>query len=230
MPETILLIEDEEDVSDLIRYHLKKAKFRVLSASDGAEGVQTAVEERPDAVVLDIMMPRLNGFEVAKKLKADPRTAPIPIIFLSAKGEAESRIKGLEIGADDYLAKPFSPRELVLRIQTLLRRTRTTMTPETLSSGPILLESATLRVIIAGSRLELTSTEFKLLSLLVACVGISQSREHLLAEVWGYNSAVDTRTVDTHVRRLREKLGIHADLLQTVRGEGYKFISIILPN
>ena len=230
MPETILLIEDEEDVSDLIRYHLKKAKFRVLSASDGAEGVQTAVEERPDAVVLDIMMPRLNGFEVAKKLKADPRTAPIPIIFLSAKGEAESRIKGLEIGADDYLAKPFSPRELVLRIQTLLRRTRTTVTPETLSSGPILLESATLRVIIAGSRLELTSTEFKLLSLLVACVGVSQSREHLLAEVWGYNSAVDTRTVDTHVRRLREKLGIHADLLQTVRGEGYKFISTILPN
>lgn len=230
MPETILLIEDEEDVSDLIRYHLKKAKFRVLSASDGAEGVQTAIEERPDAVVLDIMMPRLNGFEVAKKLKADPRTAPIPIIFLSAKGEAESRIKGLEIGADDYLAKPFSPRELVLRIQTLLRRTRATVTPETLSSGPILLESATLRVIIDGNRLELTSTEFKLLSLLVASEGVSQSREHLLAEVWGYNSAVDTRTVDTHVRRLREKLGIHADLLQTVRGEGYKFSSTILPN
>jgi two-component system phosphate regulon response regulator PhoB len=230
MPKTILLIEDEEDVSDLIRYHLKKAKFRVLSASDGAEGVQTAIEERPDAVVLDIMMPRLNGFEVAKKLKADPRTAPIPIIFLSAKGEAESRIKGLEIGADDYLAKPFSPRELVLRIQTLLRRTRATVTPETLSSGPILLESATLRVIIAGNRLELTSTEFKLLSLLVASEGVIQSREHLLEEVWGYNSAVDTRTVDTHVRRLREKLGIHADLLQTVRGEGYKFISTIPPN
>ena len=227
MPETILLIEDEEDVADLIRYHLKKSKFRVLYASDGATGVQTAVEERPDAVVLDIMMPRLNGFEVAKKLKADPRTEPIPILFLSAKGEPESRIKGLEIGADDYLTKPFSPRELVLRIQSLLRRSRASMTLETLSSAPILLERATMKVTINGVRLDLTSTEFKLLSLLVASDGTSQSREYLLQEVWGYNSSVDTRTVDTHVRRLREKLGIHAEMLQTVRGEGYRLSPII---
>ncbi len=230
MPETILLIEDEEDVADLIRYHLKKSKFRVLYASDGAMGVQTAIEERPDAVVLDIMMPRLNGFEVARKLKADPRTEPIPILFLSAKGEAENRIKGLEIGADDYLTKPFSPRELVLRIQSLLRRIRTSLAPETLSSGPILLERATMKVTINGERLDLTSTEFKLLSLLVTSDGTSQSREHLLQEVWGYNSSVDTRTVDTHVRRLREKLGIHAEMLQTVRGEGYRLCPITPPN
>lgn len=225
MTETILLIEDEEDVSDLIRYHLKKEKFRVLSAKDGAEGVQLAIEERPHAVILDIMMPRLNGFEVAKMLKADLRTEPIPILFLSAKGETESRIKGLETGADDYLSKPFSPRELILRIQALLRRTRTSVAPEILSSGPITLERATLKVTIDGERLDLTSTEFKLLSLLVGSHGISHSREYLLEEVWGYNSSVDTRTVDTHVRRLREKLGVHADLLQTVRGEGYRFIS-----
>ena len=142
MPETILLIEDEEDVADLIRYHLKKSKFRVLHASDGADGVRTALEERPDAVVLDIMMPRLNGFEVAKKLKADPRTEPIPILFLSAKGESDSRIKGLEIGAEDYITKPFSPRELVLRIQSVLKRTRASLISETISTGPIVLEQA----------------------------------------------------------------------------------------
>ena len=225
MPETILLIEDEEDVTDLIRYHLKKEKYRVLSAHDGVEGVQLAVKERPDAVVLDIMMPRLNGFEVAKKLKADPRTEPIPVLFLSAKGETESRIKGLETGADDFLAKPFSPRELVLRLQALLRRSRTTVLPETLCSGPITLERATLKVTIEGERLDLTTTEFKLLSLLAGSNGMSHSREYLLEEVWGYNNSVDTRTVDTHVRRLREKLGVHADLLQTVRGEGYRFLT-----
>ncbi len=224
MLETILLIEDEEDVTDLIRYHLKKEKYRVLSAPDGAEGVQMAIKERPDLVVLDIMMPRLNGFEVAKRLKADSRTELTPILFLSAKGETGSRIKGLETGAEDYLAKPFSPRELVLRIQSLLRRSRTTAMPETLSFGPITLERAMLKVTIEGERLDLTTTEFKLLSLLVGSNGASHSREYLLKEVWGYNSAVDTRTVDTHVRRLREKLGVHADLLQTIRGEGYRFL------
>jgi two-component system, OmpR family, phosphate regulon response regulator PhoB len=224
MPETILLIEDEEDVSDLIRYHLKKEKYRVISARDGAEGVEMALTDRPDAIVLDIMMPRLNGYEVARKLKADSRTESIPILFLSAKGETESRIKGLEIGAEDFLAKPFSPRELVLRIQSLLRRSRTSVMPEMLTSGPITLERATLKVTIDGERLDLTSIEFKLLSLLVGSNGVSHSREYLLEEVWGYNNSVDTRTVDTHVRRLREKLGVHADLLQTVRGEGYRFL------
>jgi two-component system phosphate regulon response regulator PhoB len=227
MPETILLIEDEEDVSDLIRYHLKKEKYRVLSAQDGVEGLEMVLTDRPDAIVLDIMMPRLNGYEVAKKLKADSRTESIPILFLSAKGETESRIKGLEIGAEDFLAKPFSPRELVLRIQSLLRRSRATVMPELITSGPITLERATLKVTIDGERLDLTSIEFKLLSLLVGSNGVSHSREYLLEEVWGYNNSVDTRTVDTHVRRLREKLGIHADLLQTVRGEGYRFLTDI---
>ena len=225
MPETILLIEDEEDVSDLIRYHLRKAKLQILCASDGAEGMVMALSKRPDAIVLDIMLPKLNGFEVAKKLKADTRTEQIPILFLSAKGEAESRIKGLELGAEDYLTKPFSPRELVLRVQSLLRRSRLSASPETLTVGPFLVDRATLKVTLDGARLDLTSTEFKLFSLLVDREGAIQSREDLLQEVWGYSNSVDTRTVDTHIRRLREKLGTHAPLLQTVRGEGYRFMA-----
>jgi two-component system phosphate regulon response regulator PhoB len=224
MPETILVIEDETDVSDLIRYHLKKAKYRVLNATDGLQGYTMATEERPDAVVLDVMLPKLNGFEVAKKLRADSRTESIPILILSAKGESESRIKGLELGADDYLSKPFSPRELVLRMQALLRRKRPAEPSEASTVGPFVLDRTSLKVTLDGHRLDLTSTEFKLLSLLISKEGSIQTREELLLEVWGYRSSVDTRTVDTHMRRLREKLGDHAQHLETIRGEGYRFI------
>ena len=224
MPETILVIEDEEDVSDLIRYHLKKAKLKVLASGDGAEGLQLAVEERPDAIILDIMLPRLNGFEVTKKLRADARTAAIPLLILSAKGETDSRIKGLELGADDYLPKPFSPRELVLRIEALLRRKKATAAT-TPSSGPFMVDRSAMKITLDGKRLDLTSTEFKLLSLLTFRERAILSRETLLEEVWGYSSTVDTRTVDTHMRRLREKLGTHAALLETIRGEGYRFVA-----
>lgn len=224
MPETILVIEDEEDVTDLVRYHLKKAKFRVISAKDGAEGLELAGTERPDAIILDIMLPRLNGFEVAKRLRAEESTRSIPLLILSAKGESESRIKGLELGADDYLPKPFSPRELVLRIQSLLRRSAPPSVADDSSAGPFVLDRTTLKVTMDGQRLDLTSTEFKLLSLLIGKAGVIQSREDLLAEVWGYKSTVDTRTVDTHMRRLREKLSDHSACLETVRGEGYRFI------
>ena len=224
MPETILVIEDEEDVADLIRYHLKKAKLKVLASGDGAEGLQLAVEERPDAIILDIMLPRLNGFEVTKKLRADARTAAIPLLILSAKGETDSRIKGLELGADDYLPKPFSPRELVLRIEALLRRKKVTAAT-TPSSGPFVVDRSAMKITLDGKRLDLTSTEFKLLSLLTFRERAILSRETLLEEVWGYSSTVDTRTVDTHMRRLREKLGTHAALLETIRGEGYRFVA-----
>jgi two-component system phosphate regulon response regulator PhoB len=225
MPETILVVEDEADVSDLIRYHLKKAKFRVLEASDGLQGQTLAVEERPSAVVLDVMLPKLNGFEVVRKLRSDSRTATIPILMLSAKGEAENRIKGLELGADDYLPKPFSPRELVLRVQALLKRSRVPEVAEISSFGPFVLDRMSLKVTLDGQRLDLTSTEFKLLSLLLSKEGSIQTRDELLLEVWGYRSSVDTRTVDTHMRRLREKLGDHAVHLETVRGEGYRFMA-----
>ena len=196
MPETILVIEDETDVSDLIRYHLKKAKYRVIDAVDGLQGYTLASEERPDAIVLDVMLPKLNGFEVAKKLRADARTESIPLLILSAKGESESRIKGLELGADDYLPKPFSPRELVLRIQALLRRKRPAESSEITTVGSLVLDRNSLKVTLEGQRLDLTSTEFKLLSLLISKEGSIQTRDELLLEVWGYRSSVDTRTVD----------------------------------
>ena len=223
MPETILVIEDEEDVADLVRYHLRKAKYRVVQAADGADGAKLAVSEKPDAIVLDVMLPKLNGFEVTKRLRSDARTAGIPILILSAKGETENRIKGLEFGADDYLPKPFSPKELLLRIQALLRR-KGTPAPESVDTGPFSLDRTSLKVTLDGQRIDLTSTEFKLLSLLIGKAGSIQSREDLLQEVWGYRNTVDTRTVDTHMRRLREKLGDHAACIETIRGEGYRFI------
>ena len=223
MPETVLIIEDESDVVDLIRYNLKKAKFRVLTAQDGAEGFTMAVADRPDAVVLDIMLPRLNGFEVLKKLKADSRSESIPILILSAKGEAESRIKGLQLGADDFMPKPFSPKELVLRIQALLRRSTKTVEPEISRTGPFVFDRTALSLTLDGKRLDLTATEFKLVSMLVTKAGSILSREELLQEVWGYSSIVDSRTVDTHMRRLREKLGSHATCMETIRGQGYRF-------
>jgi two-component system phosphate regulon response regulator PhoB len=223
MPETILVIEDEEDVADLVRYHLRKAKYRVVISADGADGAKLAVSEKPDAIVLDVMLPKLNGFEVTKRLRSDARTAGIPILILSAKGETENRIKGLEFGADDYLPKPFSPKELLLRIQALLRR-KGAPAPESVDTGPFSLDRTSLKVTLDGQRIDLTSTEFKLLSLLIGKAGSIQSREDLLQEVWGYRNTVDTRTVDTHMRRLREKLGDHASCIETIRGEGYRFI------
>lgn len=223
MPETILVIEDEEDVADLVRYHLRKAKYRVVHAADGADGAKLAVSEKPDAIVLDVMLPKLNGFEVTKQLRSDARTTGIPILILSAKGETENRIKGLEFGADDYLPKPFSPKELLLRIQALLRR-KGVPAPESVDTGPFTLDRTSLKVTLDGERIDLTSTEFKLLSLLIGKVGSIQSREDLLQEVWGYRNTVDTRTVDTHMRRLREKLGDHAACIETIRGEGYRFL------
>jgi two-component system phosphate regulon response regulator PhoB len=223
MPETILVIEDEEDVADLVRYHLRKAKYRVLHAADGAEGAEFAATEKPDAIVLDVMLPKLNGFEVTKRLRGDARTAGIPILILSAKGETENRIKGLELGADDYLPKPFSTKELLLRVQALLRR-KGAPTSENVDAGPFSMDRTSLKVTLDGQRIDLTSTEFKLLSLLIGKAGTIQSREDLLQEVWGYRNTVDTRTVDTHMRRLREKLGEHASCIETVRGEGYRFL------
>lgn len=223
MPETILVIEDEEDVADLVRYHLRKAKYRVLHAEEGGRGAELALSEKPDAIVLDVMLPRLNGFEVTRRLRSDARTAGIPILILSAKGETEHRIKGLELGVDDYLPKPFSPKELLLRIQALLRR-KAPPSSESVDTGPFSLDRNSLKVTLDGQRIDLTSTEFKLLSLLIGKAGTIQSREDLLQEVWGYRNTVDTRTVDTHMRRLREKLGDHAASIETVRGEGYRFL------
>ncbi len=223
MENTILIVEDESDVADLLRYNLVKAGFSVLTAADGLVGLEMARANRPDVIILDLMLPGLDGHAICKALKHDPNTEGIPILMLTAKGEPAERVKGLEIGADDYVTKPFSTRELVLRVQALLRRLQTSTRNETVEVDDFLLDKNAFEVRLAGQRLELTTTEFKLLTLMIERRGRTQSRETLLSDVWGYQNAIDTRTVDTHMRRLREKLGDHATRLETVRGEGYRF-------
>jgi DNA-binding response OmpR family regulator len=184
--------------------------------------LKKARAESPALIVLDLMLPRMQGLEVCKVLKTDPLTSHIPIIMLTAKAEEVDRIVGLEFGADDYVTKPFSPREMLLRIKAILRRGQGKISEEKMTRGPITIDSARHRVLVDGKPIVLTAVEFKLLSMLMRRPGRVQARDRLLNEVWGYESAIDTRTVDTHVRRLREKLGKAASVIETVRGFGYR--------
>jgi len=226
MEDTVLVVEDEADVADLLRYNLTRAGFGVLVAGTGDEGLELARGQRPDIVVLDLMLPGLTGQEVCRLLKGDANTAAIPIVMLTAKGEPEERVRGLELGADDYVTKPFSPRELVLRVQALLRRIRTTPRTEIVEVEGLYLNKASFEARRDGERLDLTTTEFKLLSLMLERRGRTLTRETLLREVWGYKASVDSRTVDTHMRRLREKLGAYSNRMETIRGEGYRFNAV----
>ena len=216
----ILIIEDENDVADLLSLNLRKAGFRVSTAADGANGLKKARDDRPDFIMLDLMLPKMSGLEVCRVLKGDTVTAHTPILMLTAKAEEIDRIVGLEFGADDYVTKPFSPREIVLRIRAILRRGETA--DESLKAGPISIDPARHQVRVNGKPVRLTSLEFKLLRTLMQRRGRVQDRDRLLNEVWGYESVIDTRTVDTHVRRLREKLGKAGDVIETVRGFGYR--------
>lgn len=219
----ILLIEDEQDVRDLLRYNLSKAGFSVTVASDGLAGLKSARSTPPDLVILDLMLPEMRGEDVCRELKSAPATAHIPVIMLTAKAQPEERIAGLELGADDYVTKPFSPRELILRVEGFLRRARAAGPGEKLVVGPFELDRGTFAIRLDRDKLDLTGIEFKLLAMMMEKRGQPLSREDLLRHVWGYRSVLDTRTVDTHMRRLRSKLGAHAERLQTVRGEGYVF-------
>ncbi len=224
MQPTLLVVDDETDVVDLVRYRLNGAGFDVLTADNGLEALRLAREHRPELIVLDLMLPEMSGEEVCRQLKREPDTAAIPILMLTAKGDAGDRIAGLEIGADDYIAKPFSPRELVLRVQAVLRRVRgAEKRGDQVEIGEFLIDRGNFEVSMSGQKLELTTTEFKLLTLLLERRGRVQSRETLLFDVWGYTNAIDTRTVDTHIRRLREKLGVNSERIETLRGEGYRF-------
>ena len=224
MQSTVLVVDDETDVVDLIRYKLRGAGFAVLEANDGLTALKTAREQRPDLIVLDLMLPEMTGEEVCRRLKADADTAGIPVLMLTAKGQPSERIAGLEIGADDYLLKPFSPRELVLRVEAVLRRVRgAEKRGDQVKIDEFIIDRGTFEITLEGRKLELTTTEFKLLCLLLERRGRVQSRESLLTEVWGYTGTVDTRTVDTHIRRLREKLGPRSGRIETLRGEGYRF-------
>ena len=216
----ILIIEDETDVADLLSLNLRKAGFRVSTAGDGASGLQKARDDRPDFIILDLMLPKMSGLEVCRILKSDTATAQMPILMLTAKAEEIDRIVGLEFGADDYVTKPFSPREIVLRIRAIFRRGE--KADETLKAGPISIDPARHEVRVNGKQVHLTSLEFKLLQALMQRRGRVQDRDKLLNDVWGYEAVIDTRTVDTHVRRLREKLGKAGDAIETVRGFGYR--------
>jgi two-component system phosphate regulon response regulator PhoB len=216
----ILIIEDESDVADLLEMGLRKAGFKTTTAVDGATGLQNARENRPDFIILDLMLPKMSGLEVCRILKGDAGTAHIPILMLTAKAEEVDRIVGLEFGADDYVTKPFSPREVTLRIRAILRRGE--KPEETLQAGPISIDAGRHQVRVSGKRVHLTSLEFKLLRTLLQRRGRVQERDKLLNDVWGYESMIDTRTVDTHVRRLREKLGKAGAAIETVRGFGYR--------
>ena len=218
----ILIIEDESDVADLLTLNLRKAGFRISTAADGASGLQNARDDRPDLIILDLMLPKMSGLEVCRILKSDTATSQIPILMLTAKAEEIDRIVGLEFGADDYVTKPFSPREVVLRIKAILRRAEGGAEDERLSAGSIVIDPARHEVSVHGKRVNLTSLEFKLLRTLMQRRGRVQARDRLLNDVWGYESVIDTRTVDTHVRRLRKKLGKAADAIESVRGFGYR--------
>lgn len=223
MRDTVLVVEDEADVVDLLRYNLNRAGFDVLMAGDGVKGLEMARQRRPDVIVLDLMLPGMTGQAVCKALKNDDKTADVPVVMLTAKGSPAERVQGLELGADDYVTKPFSPRELVLRVQALIRRLRVSTKSELLEVDVFTVDKGNFEIRLEGARMDLTTTEFKLLALLIERRGRTQARDVLLLDVWGYQQAIDTRTVDTHMRRLREKLGQHASRLETVRGEGYRF-------
>src|SRR3954470_19680163 len=219
----ILIIDDEQDVIDLLALHLKKAGYALSTATEGAAGLRLAREELPALIILDLMLPKMPGLEICKVLKTDLATQNIPVLMLTAKAEEIDRIVGLEFGADDYVTKPFSPRELVLRVNAILRRGKGETTEETtLKIGTIMLDQTRHEVVVGGRPVRLTSVEFKLLGMLMRRQGRVQHRDRLLNEVWGYESVIDTRTVDTHVRRLRKKLGKAANAIETVRGFGYR--------
>ena len=220
----ILVVDDEPETVELVEFNLAQAGYDVATARDGAEALESARRLQPQLIILDVMMPEMDGMEVCRLLRRDPATSAIPIIMLTAKASEADRILGLELGADDYVVKPFSPRELVLRTQKLIERGNTADATEKLVFGELLIDLPRHAVSWKGEPIPLTATEFKLLSTLVARRGRVQSRDVLLKDVWGYDAAIDSRTVDTHMHRLREKLGGAGQYLDTLRGVGYRFV------
>ncbi len=219
----ILVVDDEADALEVLGFKLREAGYEPLFAADGTTALTLARTERPALVVLDLMLPEIDGLEVCRLLRRDPATAGLPVIMLTAKATETDRIVGLEIGADDYVTKPFSPRELVLRIKKVLARAAASDDPSgRLRLGELEIDVGRHSVEVKGKPVTLTATEFKLLEVLVRRRGRVQTRDRLLQDVWGYENPIDTRTVDTHMRRLRERLGVTAYLLQTVRGVGYR--------
>jgi len=220
----ILVVEDEKDIRDLVEYHLRQAGFSVLSAVDGPSALTEAKRRTPRLIILDLMLPGMDGKDVCRALKSNPLMQGIPIVMLTARSEEVDRIIGLELGADDYVTKPFSPKELVLRVKTILRRgERKEEVTKSMAFGDLRIDIDRHQVTVGKRKVELTTTEFKLLVALVSNKGRVQTREHLLDKVWGYTHEGYARTVDTHIGRLREKLGQSGKYIETIRGLGYRF-------
>lgn len=225
-PARILVVEDERDIAALVAYHLTKEGYRVRTAESGPEALEAAVAERPDLLVLDLMLPGFSGYEVLAEVRKRPELADVPVIVLTARRDEADRIRGLELGADDYVTKPFSPRELVLRVAAVLRRAQSPAVAgggRTLRGGPVTVDLDAMRVSVDGAILDLTPTEYRLLVTLLERRGRVQSRQSLLETAWDIHARIETRTVDMHVQRLRSKLGPAGRMIETVRGFGYRF-------
>jgi phosphate regulon transcriptional regulator PhoB len=226
MKEKILIVEDEKDIVKMLEYNLQKEGFKTLSARDGEDALDTANKEQPDLVILDLMLPGMDGLEVCKALKSGAKTARIPIIMLTAKAQESDKVIGLELGADDYMIKPFSPRELVARIKAVLRRmTEKGPAAEVVRIGELTVDLPKVRVLVKDRPVELTAKEFELLKTLIKAKGRVLSRDYLLDTIWGFDHAIEiqTRTVDVHIRTLRKKLKSEARRIVTVKNYGYRF-------
>ncbi len=220
---TALIVDDEQDIRELLTFNLTKEGWETLEAEDGLTALELA-KEKPDVILLDLMLPDMDGLAVYKSLQEDGLTADIPVLMMTAQLTSQNDvIRGLDLGADDYVQKPFGEiKELILRLRNVMRRTGTVQT-STLKSGPFALDRNTLKFFLDGDAVDLTATEFKLLLILIENPARDQTRAELLQRIWGYDERIQTRTLDTHVKRLREKLGEYGDCVETVRGVGYRF-------
>ena len=225
----VLVVDDESDVTELLQYRLEQEGYRVATLNDPLGFVVKVREFEPDLMLLDIMMPELSGIQLCRIVRADPSMKDIPVIFLSARGEVEDRIKGLEAGAEDYVSKPFNISELILRISKMLKRSGAPSQPSGQSRieiAGVVIDEDLHQLTVDGKNVLLTATEFRLLKLLMERKGRVQTRDHLLVNVWHYDTDIETRTVDTHIRRVREKLGQYAHMIETVRGVGYRAVDV----
>ncbi len=219
---SVLIVEDENDIRQNLAFSLKREGFNIIEAADGEQALAAAMSKKPDIILLDLMIPKIDGLSVCKRLQAAPETENIPVIMLTAKGEEIDRIVGLELGAADYIVKPFSLREVALRIKAVLKRRVEVRPEQVLRCDEIVLDPSSHRATVAGDPLDLTITEFKLLQDLLQHAGHVRSREQLLDSVWDYSFEGFARTVDSHIKRLRAKLGDYGSLIETVRGIGYR--------